>query len=45
MRLEADMKHFTGLVYSAVLQVNGEEGIWELLKMMELNEPLPVHKC
>lgn len=36
------MKHFTGLVYSAALQVNSEGGIWELLKMMELKEPLPL---
>lgn len=42
VRLGVDMKHFTGLVYSAALQVNGEGGIWELLKMMELNKPLPL---
>lgn len=44
VRLGVDMKHVTGLVYSAVLQVNGEGGIWELLKMMELNESLPPFK-
>lgn len=44
VRLDIDMKHFTGLVYNTALQVSCEEGIWELLQMMELKEPLPLDK-